>query len=354
MSVDIAAAGKLNLVFVHLGRGPRRHLLANIRSTRMRFPEAPITLVVDDTRTWRRILPRGVRLFRYTPESAEARLVQSVTQNIAFRKGFWLNTSRRFLALAQFHEHLDRPLLHIESDVALLWNPAAPVKASGKRWAYSLASDTMGVGAIVFSDGAASSRQLADFIIDYFASNPGASDMYALGAFFQAHYRDILVLPSATSVNSRAFRDGVPESFRRVVTDEFVVFDGVFDGAPLGCYLLGQDGRNHRGFRKIFQVLPFYDLDYSTCDFRQRDGRLEMNDSSLGWVAVYSLHVHSKHVGLLGPPSARTRALNHYCRLADGNRLPISEFDPWAFSVALRDAVGRRVSLLRRSRLFPR
>lgn len=344
MSVDIAAAGKLNLVFVHLGRGPRRHLLANVRSTRMRFPEAPITLVVDDTRTWRRILPRGVRLFRYTPESAEARLVQSVTQDMSFRKGFWLNTSRRFLAFAQFHQQLGGPALHIESDVALLCKPAAPLLDSGRKWAYSLTSDALGVGALVFSKSTESSRQLADFFVDYWVEHPGTSDMFALGAHFYENRHDVLHLPGVSSPGSLAYRSQSSEDFRQVTSDSFAHFGGVFDASSLGCFLFGEDGRNHRGFRQLHRSPPFSDFDYSTCEFRQRDGLLQLKDSPRGWVPVYSLHVHSKHIGLLGPLAARARTLDHYCRLADTNRLTVREFDPYAFTMVAREAIRRRLS----------
>lgn len=337
------AVEALNLVFVHLGGGPSRHLLANLRSTRVRFPGAPITLVVDKACSWHRRIPRGIRLFRYSPEAGETMLAESITQDMGFRKRFWLNTSRRFLALAQIHEQLDKPVLHIESDVALLRNPAAPLLASGRRWAYSLTSDALGVGALVFSDSAESSRQLADFFLNYFAEHPGTSDMYTLGAHFLAHQEDVLPLPGASSRKSHAFVGEATERFRQAASEAFGSFGGVFDGLVLGAYLLGEDARNHRGVRQVFRRQAYSDLDYSKCKFRRRGGLLELKDSEVGWVPVYSLHVHSKHIALLGSPAARVRALDHYCRLADGDRLPVSEFDPWAFGMVAREAIRRRV-----------
>jgi hypothetical protein len=338
------AVEALNLVFVHLGGGPSRHLLANLRSTRLRFPGAPITLVVDNECSWHRRIPRGIRTFRYVPEAGETRLAESVTQDMGFRKGFWFNTSRRFLALAQIHEQLDKPVLHIESDVALLRNPAAPLLASGRRWAYSLTSDAIGVGALVFSDSAESSRQLADFFLDYFAEHPGTSDMYTLGAHFLTHRGDVLPLPGVSEPDSRAFRSHASARFRRAASEAFTEFGGVFDAASLGSFLFGEDARNHRGFRKLFRTPAHSDLDYSMCEFRRRDGLLELTDSDHGWVPVYSLHVHSKRIALLSSPAARARSLDHYCRLAEGDRLSSSEFDPWAFAMVAREAILRRVS----------
>lgn len=334
----------LNLVFVHLGSGPTRHLIANLRSTRMRFPRASVTLIADGVGTWPRRLPRGIRLFLYRPEVDDRKLVDSVTQDMGFRDGFWLNTSRRFLALAQLHRQVDGSILHIESDVALLSKPAAPLLMSGREWAYSLAADRLGVGALVFSKSAKSSRQLADFFVDYFADQPGTSDMYVLGAHFHANRSEVLPLPAASAPESSAFRAQSPEPFRQAASEEFDLFGGVFDGGALGTYLLGTDGRNHRGFRQIFQDQEFYDLDYSACSFRHSGGYLELNDSTRGWVPVHSLHIHSKHPGLLGPAPARSRALKHYCELAEGDRLPVRELDIWALAIATRDAIRRRVS----------
>lgn len=342
-SADIRTPGA-DLVFVHLGNGPHRHLLTNIRATCARFPHRSVFLVVDQKHPWHLRLPRNVSIVRHRAGRAEAVLSRHVTQELNFRSGYWLNTARRYLALAAFQGSSRRPLLHIESDVALLSDPSSLMYASGKTWSYSLTSDSMGVGALLYSRDAPASDSLADFIVDHFASNPGTNDMKALGAHHWSHSKEILTLPGASSPDSLIVRESAPGRFRQAVSEAYEIFGGVFDAFALGIYLFGIDGRNNRGFRKLFSTYPFSDLDYSGCSFRCAGQTLQMRDSTRGgWVPVLSMHIHSKHVGLLGSPTSRERAISRYVRLEAHASAPASELDTWAFSVSARDAVRRRI-----------
>ena len=142
----------------------------------------------------------------------------------------------------------------------------------------------------LFIRDCAAAKFLADFSKQFLIKNAAGTDMKILGELADQYPEKCLIFPSAPpSPNLPNIRK---PDFR--TSQNFELFGGIFDGVHWGAYVLGEDPRNHRGIRVLYnREFPW----------EVRPWEYQLTTSSLGLPAVmhdgvtypvFSLHVHVK------------------------------------------------------------
>lgn len=281
-----------NLVFVHLGKKLPDHLLLNLERHVSLFPYVETTLITNSI-IKKNSVPNSIKLWNYE-KSSDSDFLNS-NREINFRSGFWRYSLERFFALVHYHEQFpSKRILHIESDILLMpnfpWNKLSQLDSL----TWNCYNDSLDVGALVLLPSLNHSQFLRDGILNQLALDPSINDMQALKRISTSKDFKVEYFPYSLDQDD-------PE--RNSKLDDF---KGVFDGAPVGMWLVGQDPNNN--FGKIVyhnsllnQINQTYmnPVDYQY--FMDHEGNLLLKDYSGKVLNLYNLHVHSKNLRIFGP-----------------------------------------------------
>lgn len=329
----------MRLVYVHLGNYYPRWLIPNCIDQMGSFGRS-VAIVSDNERILRAAESKRVPVWRYVGDPTDMSLRQASTERDLFRGGFWLETSRRFIALEEFQRALNEPILHVESDVVVFpsLDPSSFTKLH-EGMAFALINATHGVGTLIYSEQASQMKKLTETLAHSRAQNRTVTDMQVLGSLAQDPDGGVAILPTS----SRAIpivRYGVEESLRLALSARDLLFGGIFDAATIGQYLFGLDSRNHRGKRLLYTVPVDHVVDPRLAKFRLEGDQLLMEAQEGGeQVPVHCLHVHSKDLRAFSNLDRR-RLLEH--RIARSNRGETAEWDTWGLLSSVRDAAAYR------------
>ncbi len=341
---------ELALVFIHLGTHEAKWLLHNVLRTKQQFPSSKVLVVSDNDSLIIEYRKHDVETFRYEKTSLDLELEGNTKWDLSFRTRFWLETSRRFVALAAAQEWLKCPVLHVESDVTI--SPTLDLSAFRrleKPLCFGLVSPGIGVGALVYSRDQEASQDLARFVIDRYTELPATNDMEILGAFAEQQHEQVSILPTAPRHDSNIFKSNTELEFRKATSELFNHFGGIFDVATIGQFLAGKDPRNHQGFREIYTVPSDHCVNPSAVKFRVgKDGNLVFSEEEYGpQVPILSLHVHSKDLRFFRP-ATDSRILSRRVRLYRG--VPVREFSIWGFRETAYSYLSRRFNRISKLR----
>jgi hypothetical protein len=286
----------LEVVFVHLGDAKARHLWTNIKNIQQHWPDYEIVLVSDSQSNLRKATKIGINSWEFQLSEHLDRIFQNSKHNASFREGFWNYSILRLFAVLEYSiSNPDKTVIHFESDIAIFPNFPFEKLSRLEKPSWMRFNDTHDVGAIFTVPNAHQSQFLLTQLANIFSDNPNLTDMTLLNTFARLHPDLISYLPVAESTQEGLIRRdiaGNPES--SVITENFAHFNGIFDSAPLGMWLLGQDPRNHLG-----QVIRYRQLPESYIQPQQvQFGFDEVNDLLYfdNRVSIFNLHVHSKEV----------------------------------------------------------
>jgi len=273
----------MKLVFVHLGNSVSRALGANLERFHRSSNHPGIHVIFDEQSFKLHSHLRTCDSFIYRRPNGVSEIFTTLTAPYNFRDGFWTYTVERFLALSQWHNAhpLDR-LIHIESDILTL--PTFP-------WSFfegldSLAwcgfSKSADVGAIFYSPSANQTAWFVDELLKFISNDPNLTDMTALSLIAEQFPSRIIKLPT---------------NFH----DDLASVVGLFDGAPHGMWLSGQDPRNHYGLVKRRVIIPESFVRPDRCEYKFVKSH-ELWVTEMGnAMPLHNLHIHSKRISLLGP-----------------------------------------------------
>ncbi len=276
----------LNVVFVHLGPAPAAHLWLNLKRHSELFPENPAQIILSEKTHAQEAENLGIPITYYQPSEYHDQLLESLSNEFAFRQGFWRYTLERLFALETYHEqHPNQSILHIESDVLLMPNfPFSEFDSSNEiTWMnYNQGHD---VSAILFSPRIEETTWLVRELEKLLVTDKSLTDMTALAKIRAMNPDRVNQLP------------GVTES-------KYKALSHCYDSAVLGMWLCGEDPRNHYGFLKL----------HSNSEYSR--GSIDFNPSELNFsysstmglqieiasqpVTVNCLHIHSKDLRLFG------------------------------------------------------
>jgi hypothetical protein len=204
----------------------------------------------------------------------------------------------RFLAMKEYQELIEEPVLHIESDVILSSDfPFNKFSTLKELTGFPLISEERGVASILYIKDSEAASRLVETMMEEIQSDTFTSDMLILGK----HYKNgesVCALPIGPS-SWQHYRQFTPQKLQNSWEELRRYFGGVFDGADIGIYFFGTDPRNARGKSYFQREIPTefgntknWKLEYSESrnfiDFKE-------NESN---ISVFCLHVTSKQLSM--------------------------------------------------------
>jgi len=286
----------VNIALVYVGARAPKYFWKNLSYITKTFPDHQVVFITDQSSDIKKSKKLGFNAWQSTSvHDSWAKIRQHMDHPLDFRQGFWFLTIARLVALAEFmNENPDVPLIHVEGDVWL--SPQFPLiefKKVIKNFAFPLESPNVGVASTLFIRNAAAAKDLLSFAEKYLSENPSGTDMKILGQLALSHPEQCLILPTSTPWTE--LKNNQQREMDRRFFENIDIFRGLFDGVQWGAYMLGEDPRNHRGIRYVFnRAIPR--------EVRPWEYSLSLTSSGLPAVTVdsqviplFSLHVHTKN-----------------------------------------------------------
>jgi len=294
----------MRLVFIHLGRKFPKHLELNIKRHLEVFPNIPISIVynLSEKKEKLNLNPfNSLDYYKYTKDEKTLQIFNKLNHDSGFRNNFWNITLERFYALEKFHnERPNEKILHIESDVLLLPNfPWEKFNSLDKVW-YTRYNSEKDVASLLFSPNSKKTNQMVELISIALENNPNLTDMTALSILSHNFDQQFKILPSSPKLkNSLLNNYNTCVNEKSSIYENFNLFGGIFDPAPFGMWITGQDPRNHFGFTQVKSrnIIESGDSYVDPSKFRYKLNNLgELSVSINGTITyLWSLHVHSKN-----------------------------------------------------------
>lgn len=289
---------RIELVLVHLGKTFPKSVVANLEFIRFQFPDQKMTMIIDSHLNGEYLRRRGINFRFYKDVTGIDAYLSKHSYSADFRDGFWqLSTKRVFAFLEYCQEEDNNPKLHIENDIHLFQNFPFSAFESLPKPAWLSYNDQRDVGSIISCPNKIMAKWLIEKILAELREDPNFTDMTLLKEVSTAYPDSIIKLPIAEGPDSAFFAQNVTKEDRLRNSEYFQHFSGVFDAAPLGMWITGQDPRNHRGTLLLHT--------------NHADSYIQPNQVSYEWVGgslitsvqeaikIFNLHVHSKEVSLL-------------------------------------------------------
>lgn len=290
-SIEFDSTGKylimkrqLEILFVQLGTQPPSIFWANLAWLKSTFPEVQINLATDVN--IQRQVSESINVHTF-PETSEFYKMETSPHSTVFRKGYWLHTMRRLLAIGEFHRTKPNvPILQIETDVLLLEDFPFEQMASIEKLAWPPVNDIHDGPALVFTPNLSASEWLSEKILEQISLDPKVTDMAALKRISNQYPGQILKLPVEPPGHK-------PDHSQEILETNF---KGVFDGLTLGRWLTGIDPRNKWGLVEKFMHAVDHFPNMKQIRPTIQKGRLFIGKQGSGNLyPVYNLHVHSKN-----------------------------------------------------------
>ena len=323
----------MELVLVHLGPGRAKHISYNIKHIQRYFSEYDITLIVTEDAHPSILNFPGVRYCKYERSSEISISIEKLKHNELFRNGFWIYSLERIFALSEWSKlNQSSNFLHIESDILLMTNFPMKEFENSKKLAWTRYNQDRDVATFIYSPNYEEIAWVTSELIKLIAINPSLTDMTGLSSISNEHPHRVQILPSAPAELA------VGES-------------GIFDPAPYGMWLTGQDPRNNWGFIRKF--IGLHDSIAAPEKFlysASSDGTLKLSDSTNSYF-LFNLHIHSKRINLFN--KHWIKSLQKDAKLAGEGSIK-SNFSIKVFCSIFIEANSRHKGLLKKLRVATR
>lgn len=333
----------IELVLVHLGKKIPKALNANISYIKNNFPELSLTVIVDNISNFNDMKKQGIKCRIYEDQNNIERLFHGHQFSSRFRNGFWKSSTKRLFAfLEYFSEESKTPKIHIENDIHLRPNFPYAKFLKLKKLAWLGYNEFRDVGSIIYCPDKDSADWLMDKLISKMSISRDFTDMTLLRDVSSGNPLNIVKLPIAEEPMSVLFSPSVRNEERNQNSEYFEVFNGIFDAAPMGMWITGQDPRNHRGRLLLHRNHADSYIQPSEGDyFFGSDNMLCYSEKK---IPIFNLHVHSKETNLL---IGNERLLKRYINLAK-NKKNLQRFKMSVFvNLALNFLINRVKKVIR-------
>lgn len=285
---------KIEIVFVHLGKGNSKHLIPNINLVHEIFPQTPINCVVSKQSHLFKNMPTFVKMSTYEPSSEINEVLNLKSIDQEFRKGFWRYSLERLIAIESLHvENKDQAYLHVESDVLLL--PHFPLQKFSelKHVCWLPVTPKHDIASLVYFPKYESTKEFKRDLLNYVNSSNEPTDMKGLSYLRHKFPDKYKTLPISHSSLPKLNKIELNTSLESEVD-----FGGIFDASNIGMWLTGVDPANTYGFLELFATKKIL-IDNSYIDpsiyaikFHEKNGLCFENSNEK--ISIYSLHIHSK------------------------------------------------------------
>lgn len=284
----------MEIVYVHLNSRIPIHLFLNLRRSRKLFPSQKITLISNMNQN----VPKGIKLELFTKTEEWFEVEDRLKHPKNFRNNFWMTSLGRFLALADYQNRINEPILHVESDVIVSKDfPLNIFEYTVSKISYPILSNERGIASILFLPNKDSSNRLLEQLHTSSLMDPYTSDMLILGNLYKQS-NEVLPLPIGPK-GAENYRDFLPDALLESWENDLDKFGGIFDGWDVGGFFFGTDPRNARGRSFLQRDVPSEFSNIRSWKINYSKDRefinLEFNDVS---IPIYCLHLTSKQLGL--------------------------------------------------------
>ena len=244
----------------------------------------------------------SVKIYLYSSSPKMENLFNSLELDGSYRQGFWRYSLERLIALTEHHKLFPHDhLLHIESDILLL--ESFPFKSFEQidNLAWSILDDDRDVAALLFSPNFESSAWLQEKIIEFLNSKSAVNDMQILSRVSNEFPSKVTILPTLPKSNVEIFltSSNVSDFNKKRATENFDVFAGIFDAAPIGIWLTGSHGVNSFGISRRFDDELVANsnsmINPSGMVLKYSEGFGLYSTSSQTPIPIHTLHIHSKN-----------------------------------------------------------
>jgi hypothetical protein len=124
--------------------------------------------------------------------------------------------------------------------------------------------------------------------------------MTLLSRIFRKLNSNVSFFPIAESSKSKLFSDKTSNEAKVDLALRYDEFEGIFDSAPVGMWLLGQDPRNHKGNLRRFIDLEESFIQPGAVSFIWDEEDYLQIISNGRRFSLFNLHIHSKELKYFG------------------------------------------------------
>lgn len=328
----------IELVLVHLGKKIPEILNANISYIKKNFPELILTIIVDNISNLKYLNGKGVNSRIYNDLNDIKKHFHGHQFNSGFRNGFWQSSTKRIFAfLEYFTEESNTPKIHIENDIHLRPNFPYAKFLQLKNLAWLGYNDSRDVGSIIYCPDKNAADWLARQLISKMSISKDFTDMTLLRDISLKNPMNVIKLPIAEESTSVLFSPTVGKEECNQNSEYFELFNGIFDAAPMGMWITGQDPRNHRGRLLLHRNHDDSYIQPNMANYAfSSDKVLSFSEKR---IPIFNLHVHSKETNLL---SGNERALKRYIKLTR-NKKSLQKFRLLLFIKLTFDFISKRI-----------
>ena len=329
----------MNIVFVHFGEEIPNYLTRNLESACRRFEEHRVILLTNSTS--KPINLEGLRVVTI-PETADVReITELIDHPKDFRNGFWAHSINRLIVLADYVELTKQSLIHFESDVMISDDfPFDLFCESETDLAYPLVSRERGIASTVYIRNVTGARTLKQVAISEMRSDRKSTDMTILRKIYDLDNSNVTVLPTTADIKNSLSIE-TPQNIREAWKENLKKFNGVFDGADFGYFLLGTDPRNSRGVSYLRTTLNNHYVLTKEVEFIFNAERNFVDQEILdSKVPIFTLHATCKNSKLFSSKYKKLLKL----RVEQYQQEPKPIFVFWAFNYNMKNALKRRIT----------
>jgi hypothetical protein len=284
----------MEIVFVHLGAKFPKHLILNLKRTCELFPDFTVVLITD-VRASIKINKDNFRKSYIITTDDYQTLNNNLSHPKSFRDNFWFTSLARIYALCDYVVSNNVSILHIESDVLLSGDlPIVSFVKCDRPIAFTVVGRDSGVASIMWIENAQAATRLREYSAQSARKDSTTTDMKMLGRFQKDNPELVRVLASFPTEIGNSYRLLPPQ----ILEDFFYtadLFDGLFDAADVGRYLLGDDPRNHRGIKILRRELDTSYFSPREVKYVYSKSRNFLDIESDSNKRYFSLHIHSKN-----------------------------------------------------------
>ena len=295
------------VIFVQLGGAPCSHLWSNLEQISKNFPQLELTVIVDAESQINAPSTKRWKYWLYNSENRIRKIVDEKSEDRKFRNGFWSFTLERLFAFTTYQQTvLDKPMLHIESDILVL--PEFPFSKFNSilKLAWLRVDSNRDVAALIYSPSHSHAKFLENEILVQLIKSKNTTDMHVLNQIRTLHPDKIQVLPSLDLRNtSQASEIAITENeVLHDLSSGLEHFGGIFDPVAIGIWLTGTDPRNYFGTTLygdtdfILANGSFVNPDSGKYSYSRKNGLIIENGTIR--TRVWSLHIHSKDLRIFG------------------------------------------------------
>ena len=283
----------MKIVFVQLANTPKKYVWRNIAQSKVLFPSIEHVLITDQPQVIKEAQKRNISTWRYETECQITEIFESMQTDKLFRSGFWRYTLERLIALTKFQQSTNNEaILHVESDVILATNFPFKQLTEISKVLWLPYNSIRDVASLLYIPNSSESIWFENEIIHEIDKDSSSTDMTVLNKIANRTYPRVGYFPVIEQKNSSLLAVSATETFVDRASHYSNHFSGIFDAAPLGMWITGQDPRNNRGY-----ILRHSELPDSSVDPKKLEGQLNFDEERKMYFRtnqVFNLHIHSK------------------------------------------------------------